>query len=64
MTFWVWLTNANVSMRRLYSITIKDTGLSENELRRRWREGMSRVDFVKWLGEKHDLTPRGEWGWS
>ncbi len=64
MTFWVWLTNANVSMRRLYSITIKDTGLSENELRRRWREGMSPVDFVKWLGEKHDLTPRGEWGWS
>jgi hypothetical protein len=64
MTFSIWLANANVSMRRLYGVTIKDAGLSENEFRL-WRlEGMSPVEVVKWQGEKCGLTPRNEWGWA
>ncbi len=64
MTFARWLADVNRRMRTEFSINTRDAGLSKAELMRWWREGMSPLEFVTWQGEKHDLTPRNEWGWG
>ncbi len=38
-------------MQVRFCITLHDTALSEQELRRWWQEGLEPAAFVEWLGE-------------
>lgn len=50
-----WFTEVDRQLRRDWCISAADAGLSREELKRHWAEGLSPFDFVEWFAEKYDL---------
>lgn len=50
-----WIAEVDLKFRREWRINAADAGLSREDLKRHWADGLSPVDFVDWFAEKYDL---------
>lgn len=50
-----WITEVDRELRREWRISAADAGLSKEDLKRHWADGLSPIDFVEWFAEKYDL---------
>lgn len=50
-----WIAEVDRKLRREWSISAVDAGLSREDLKRHWIRGLSSADFVQWFAQKYDL---------
>lgn len=50
-----WIAEVDRTLRREWRITAADAGLSREDLKRHWTDGLSPIDFVEWFAAKYDL---------
>lgn len=50
-----WIAEVDRKLRREWRISAADAGLSKEDLKRHWTNGLSPIDFVEWFAEKYDL---------
>lgn len=50
-----WIAEVDRKLRREWRISAADAGLSKEDLKRQWTDGLSPIDFVEWFAEKYDL---------
>lgn len=50
-----WIAEVDRKFHREWSISAADAGLSREDLKRHWTEGLSPIDFVEWFAQKYDL---------
>ena len=50
-----WIAEVDLKLRREWRIGAADAGLSKEDLKRHWADGLTATDFVAWFAEKYDL---------
>ena len=56
MSFDRWVRHVDALMSRRYLITTTDAGWSASDLLRHFNDGVEAAAFVRWFGDKYDLT--------
>lgn len=50
-----WIAQVDLELRREWRISATDAGLSKDDLKRHWADGVRATDFVAWFAKKYDL---------
>ncbi|MGE5564821.1 MAG: hypothetical protein ACM3YN_01505 [Parcubacteria group bacterium] len=58
--FTVWKQEADTELRLRWAIGLNDAGISDEELRKHFQDGVHALDFVEWFARKYDLTDFSE----
>lgn len=53
-----WKSAVDETLMQIYSISIEDSGIDDEYLKTHFGMPQTPLDFVKWFGDKYDLT---EW---